>query len=381
MHSANNPRTLKNIIDMTSKKRIYLTTIILFIGIVAFGQSSSNKESKITSFLDSLNQDDFSGTILVAHNDEIIEKRAYGQASIEFNVKNNIDTKFNIASITKLFTAVATLQLYEQEKLKLNIPIGKYLPDYPNQLVRDSVTIHQLLTHTSGLNNFYVVDSDKIRNMEYKNISDFVPLFVNDTLLSKPGTKYNYSATGFVILGLIIENVSGKNYYDYIKDAILKPAEMFNTTELEIDSIVSNKASGYTSMFGKNKFLKKNDCYLTKASPGGFYYSTVSDLFNFSKALRNHKLLNKKTTELMFEPKVKGYNTHLGYGIDVDQRYNQTIIGHSGGWYGIHCELMDFMNDHYTVVILSNIDDGGNDGASKVADFFKELIANKKQED
>lgn len=381
MHSANSPRTLKNIIDMTSKKRVYLTTIILFIGIVAFGQSSSNKESKITSFLDNLNQDDFSGTILVAYNDEIIEKRAYGQASIEFNVKNNIDTKFNIASITKPFTAVATLQLYEQGKLNLKSPIGDYLPDYPNKLVRDSVTIHQLLTHTSGLNNFYVADSDKIRNMEYKNISDFVPLFVNDTLLSKPGTKYNYSATGFVILGLIIENVSGKNYYDYIKDAILKPAEMFNTTELEIDSIVCNKASGYTSMFGENKFLKKNDYYLTKASPGGFYYSTVSDLFNFSKALRNHKLLNKKTTELMFEPKVKGYNTHLGYGIDVDQRYNQTIIGHSGGWYGIHCELMDFMNDHYTVVILSNIDDGGNDGASKVADFFKELIANKKQED
>ena len=82
----------------------------------------------------------------------------------------------------------------------------------------------------------------------------------------------------------------------------------------------------------------------------------------------------------MFEPKVKGYNTHLGYGIDIDERYNQTIIGNSGGWYGIHCELMDFMNDHYTVVILSNIDDGEKKGASKVADFFKELIADKKPE-
>jgi hypothetical protein len=80
----------------------------------------------------------------------------------------------------------------------------------------------------------------------------------------------------------------------------------------------------------------------------------------------------------MFKPKVKGYNTYLGYGVDIDKRYNQTILGHSGGWYGIHCELMDFMNDHYTVVILSNIDDGGSTGASKVADFFKELIANKK---
>ena len=153
---------------------------------------------------------------------------------------------------------------------------------------------------------------------------------------------------------------------------------MYNTTELEIDSIVKNKASGYTSMFGENKTLKKNDYYLTKASPGGFYYSTISDLFNFSKALRNYKLLNKRTTELMFEPKVKGYNTDMGYGIGVDQRYNQTIIGHAGGWYGIHCELMDFMKDKYTVIILSNIDDGGDNGASKLSDFFMELIADKE---
>lgn len=365
---------------MSLNLRNCLTTVALFIGILTFGQSNSEKKSEINSYLNDLTKDDFSGTVLVAHNDKIIEKRAYGQASIEFNVKNNIDTKFNIASITKLFTAVATLQLYEQGKLKLNTPIGNYLPDYPNKLVRDSVTVHQLLTHTSGLNNFYVADLDKIKNTDYKKISDFVPLFVNDSLLSKPGSKYDYSATGMVILGLIIEKVSGKNYYDYLRENIFKPAEMPNTTELEIDSIVNNKASGYTSMFGENKTLKKNDYYLTKASPGGFYYSTVNDLFNFSKALKNHKLLKKETTELMFEPKVKGYNTHMGYGIGVDQRYNQTILGHSGGWYGIHCELMDFMDDRYTVVILSNLDDGGNNGASKLSDFFMELIADKKPE-
>lgn len=360
------------------KLKIFLSTIILFIGTLAFGQSANKKESEIASFLDNLDQNDFSGTILIAHNDRIIERRAYGLSSIEFNVKNNLETKFNIASITKLFTAVAALQLYEQGKIKLNTPIGQYLPDYPNKAVRDSITIHQLLTHTSGLNNFYASASDKMKNSGYENISDFVPLFVNDTLLSKPGTKYDYSGSGFVVLGLIIEKVSGENYYDYLADNIFKPAGMLNTTALEVDSIVNNKANGYTTMFGENKVLKKNDYYLTKASPAGFYYSTISDLFNFSKALRNYTLLQEETTELMFKPKVKGYNTQLGYGIDVDQRYNQTILGHSGGWYGIHCELMDYMKDNYTVVILSNIDDGGKNGASKVADFFHELIAAKK---
>lgn len=362
---------------MNVKHNLISTTIFLFFVTALHSQS---KESEIKSFLDDLSMDDFSGTVIVAQNDSIIETRAYGLANIEHNVKNRIDTKYNIASITKMFTAVATLQLYEQGKLDLKAPIGNYLPDYPNKIVRDSITIHQLLTHTSGLNNFYVADLDKIVNLEYEKTSDFVPLFVNDTLLSKPGTKYNYSGTGYVMLGLIIEEVSGKGYYDYIRNQILEPAKMIATSEIEIDSIVKNKASGYTSQFGQNKVLKKNDYYLTKASPAGFYYSTAEDLFNFSKALRNHNLLIKETTELMFKPKVKGYNTHLGYGIDIDQRYNQTILGHSGGWYGIHTELMDFMDDNYTIVILSNIDDGGKKGASKVADFFKTLLANKVPE-
>ncbi|WP_419210900.1 serine hydrolase domain-containing protein [Maribacter sp. X9] len=353
----------------------YLSLAIFFMGAFIFGQS---KDVQIEKFLNSLDATIFSGAVLVAHNDKIIAKKAYGLASMEYNTKNKVDTKFNIASITKLFTAVATLQLYENQLVELDVPIGKYLPDYQNKRVRDSVTIHQLLTHTSGNTNFYVGDFLKTDKLRYKNISDFVPLFVNDTLLSKPGTKYDYSASGFVILGLIIEKVSGLNYYDYLRKSIFEPAGMTNTTELEIDSVVQNKASGYTTFFGELNTPKRNDYYLSKASPGGFHYSTVDDLFKFSKALRNGLFLKKQTTQLMFEPKVMGYNTNLGYGIDVDLRYNQTIQGHSGGWYGIHNELMDFMKDGYTVVILSNMDDGGKSGTSKVADFFKVVIADKK---
>ncbi len=362
---------------MKVKLKIYIITVILFMGLFTFGQS---KDIEIKTFLDDLKTSDFSGTILVAHNDKITEKRAYGMASIEYGIKNNIDTKFNVASITKMFTSVATLQLYEQGKLNLYKPIGAYLKDYPNKLVRDSVTVHQLLSHTSGNNNFYEGDFVKTEKSKYKNVSDFVPLFANDTLLSHPGTKYDYSSSGFVILGLIIESVSGQNYYDYVRKNIFVPAKMSNTTELEIDSIVYNKASGYTTFFGESRTLKRNDQYLAKASPGGFHYSTIEDLFKFSKALRNGQLLKKETVELMFKPKVQGYNTHLGYGIDIDLRYNQTIQGHTGGWYGVHCEFMDFMKDNYTVVILSNIDDGGKTGTSKVADFFKELIADKLPE-
>lgn len=362
---------------MKTKRTIYTTATFLLLTLFAFGQS---KDAEIKIFLDNLKQNDFSGVILVAHNDKIIEKRAFGLASIEYGIKNRLDTKFNIASITKMITAVATLQLYENGKVGLKEAIGEYLPDYPNKLVRDSVTIHQLLTHTSGNNNFYEGDFLQTGKLKYKNISDFVPLFANDTLLSRPGTKYDYSASGFVILGLIIEKVSGQNYYNYVKENIFRPAEMTNTSELEIDSVVQNKASGYTTFFGESKTPKKNEYYLTKASPAGFHYSTIEDLFKFSKALRNGTLLKKTTVELMFEPKVKGYNTNLGYGIDIDLRYNQPIQGHSGGWFGVRGELMDFMKDNYTVVILSNMDDDGKTGASGVANFFKELIADKQAE-
>lgn len=355
-------------------KRIFL--LLLTISLVGCKENPEEKNKQIESFLNNLNSEDFSGVILVAQNDSISQKRAYGLASIEYNAENKIDTKFNIASITKMITAVAILQLYEKGKIDLKTSIGKYLPEYPNKLVRDSVTTHQLLTHTSGLNNN--LDFWKSNNLEYQKVSDFATLFENDTLLSQPGAKYNYSFSGFVILGLLIEKVSGQSYYQYVKENILVPTGMENTIEIEIDSVVSNKASGYTSSFGESSILKRNDYYLIKTSPAGFHYSTVEDLFNFSKALRNGKLLKKKTTELMFEPKVRGYNTHLGYGIDIDQRYNQIIQGHSGGWYGIHCELMDFMDDNYTVVILSNIDDGGKKGASLVTDFFKQTIANKE---
>lgn len=360
--------------------RIFKIFMVFLVSFQLSGQPVTDYNLQIKSYLNNLSQDDFSGTILVAKNNTIIERKTYGLASIEYGIKNKIDTKFNIASITKLFTAVATLQLVEQEKIDLHLPIGNYLPDYPNKQVREEVTVHQLLTHTSGNNNFYVGDFLETDKLKYQSTTDFIPLFANDTLLSKPGTKYDYSASGFVILGLIIEKISGQSYYDFVRENIFIPTKMENTTELEIDSLVDNKASGYTSFFGESEVLKRNDYYLSKASPGGFHYSTVDDLFQFSKALRSFKLLKKETTELMFEPKVKGYNTNLGYGIDIDLRYNQTIQGHSGGWYGVRAELMDFIEDNYTVVILSNIDDDGKTGTSMVADFFKSLLADKEME-
>lgn len=329
----------------------------------------------LTNYLNQLSNKDLSGVVLVAQNDSILFEEAFGKASIEHNVDNSVHHRFNIASITKMFTAVATLKLYQEGKLDLHATVGTYLPDFPNATVRDSVTAHQLLTHSSGLNNFYVGPFESLDKRAFNKVADFVPLFAKEQLLSSPGEQYNYSASGFVVLGLLIEAISGQDYYSFLEQNIFKPSQMQNTFAPHPETIVSNIASGYTTHWGELDNPIKNDFMLSKASPGGFYYASAQDLLAFSKALRHHQLLKKETYDLMMTPKIKGYNTEMGYGVDIDNRYSQTISGHSGGWYGIRTELMDFKDKGYTVVVLSNFDDDGTTGASKVIDSLKTIIA------
>lgn len=361
------------------KKLILLFSLSLICSLNNKVTSQNLKNEEIKKFLDTLSDNTFSGTILIASNDSIIEKKAYGLASKELNVKNKIDTKFNIASISKTFTAVAILQLMEQGKLDLNTPIGKYLEDYPNEIVKNKVTIAQLLTHTAGLPNFYVTNFLDKCKFEFKEVEDFVPLFENAPLLSVPGSEYNYDAAGYVLLGLIIQKVTGDNYYEYLSKNIFDKADMKNTGAYDVDAIIPNKANGYTFAGDPSKPLKNNIFYLSKASPGGFHYSTVEDLFKFNKALFDNEFMSKQTVALMTQPRVKGYNTHLGFGIDVDQRYEETILGQSGGWYGISGEIIYFTDSKYTITILSNIDTNMKSGKAMVSDFLKELIAGEKQ--
>ena len=206
-------------------------------------------------------------------------------------------------------------------------------------------------------------------------------MFVNEPLAFSPGKDYKYNGSGFVILGLIIEKITGMDYYDYIDQNVFKKAAMKNSLAIETDSIVSNKASGYTSIFGDKNYFSRNDYYLSKAPPAGSHYQTVEDLYLFSRAIRNNILFSEQTKETMLTPRVKGYNTHLGYGVDIDQRYSEIIFGHSGGWFGVRAELMDFMDSGITIVVLSNFDDNGKTGASKVIDDLKEMIGGKIEND
>tara|TARA_E500000318_G_scaffold104978_1_gene111436 strand:- start:559 stop:1698 length:1140 start_codon:yes stop_codon:yes gene_type:complete len=355
-----------------------LTIISLILSANIFAQAEDEKLADIIDYLKELSYPEFSGVVLLAKNDSFLFEKAYGYASLDYDKRNTVNTLFNIASITKTMTAVASLQLVDQGLLDLDTPIGKYLPDYPNITVRDSVTAFQLLTHTSGLNNFLVDDFKDMGKLNLKALKDYLPLFASKPLLFSPGSKYSYSAAGYVVLGLLIEKLSGENYHQYMEGHVFERAGMKRTIAIPIDSIVKNKASGYTSYFGESDYFSKNDSYVGYANPAGFYYSTVNDLYMFFDALKDHLLISEPITKKMMSPLVKGYYTNYGLGVSVDNRWEQTIVGHTGGWYGVQCELMYFEKDQITAVILSNIDTAEGKGMNKISNYIKHILAKKQ---
>jgi CubicO group peptidase (beta-lactamase class C family) len=305
--------------------------------------------------------DAFSGAVLIAKDAEPVFTKAYGLANRAANTPNNTETKFNLGSMNKMFTAVAIAQLAESGKLSFTDTISKVLPDYPNKAVAEKVTIHQLLTHTSGMANYqnetYMANLNKM-----KTVADLLPLFANEPLAFEPGTKLVYSNSGFVVLGLIIERVSGQNYFDYVKEHIFKPAGMVNTDSYEKGKDVPNMAVGYMRMNEKGMPdpslpLRENTSVLAaKGSPAGGGYSTVGDMLRFSLALRGNKLLSQKYTAIVTTGKfeVAGPDRKYAYGFGDNVIDGRHIVGHNGGGPGIGANFDVFPEIGYTAVILTN---------------------------
>ncbi|GAI05666.1 unnamed protein product, partial [marine sediment metagenome] len=218
-----------------------LISLLAVLLLVPYAKAQEVQEivEKTTAFLEKLDaQDKFSGAVLIAKDGEPILKKAYGLANRSFNVPNKIDTKFNLGSMNKMFTGVAILQLAEQGKLTLDDKIIKYVLDYPNKEIASKVTIHQLLTHTSGMGLYWTDEYFKTSKDLFKNVEDYLPLFVNQPLQFEPGSEFSYSNSGYMVLGLIIEKVTGQSYFDYVMENIYKPAGMINTDAYELDYVV-----------------------------------------------------------------------------------------------------------------------------------------------
>jgi CubicO group peptidase (beta-lactamase class C family) len=327
-------------------------------------------DEELASYLDEFltqqaEQDKFSGAVLVAKDGIPIFKKAYGMACKRYDVPNKIDTKFNLGSMNKMFTGVAIAQLAQQGKLSFDDPIGKYLPDYPNREAAEKVTIHHLLTHTSGMGSYWneLFEADWTT---FRTVNEILALFAEKPLDFEPGAKFQYSNSGPIVLGAIIEKISGQSYYDYVLEHICKPAGMINTDCYEMDKPVPNLAIGYTKMNleGQRGEEWRNNLFMhtVKGGPAGGGFSTVEDLFKFDNALRNHILLNEEYTELVMTGKVSmsddpDDDVKYGYLFGEEIVNGQRIVGHSGGAPGINARLAMFMDSGYTVAVLANYDD------------------------
>lgn len=318
--------------------------LLLLLLLSTLGYSQKALTEKLAHYMQAqVEVNNFSGTVLVSQNGSVLLKKAYGLADYEWGIKNTVDTKFQLASVTKQFTATAILLLVEKGKLSLQDPLNTFFPDYPKA---DSVTVHMLLSHTSGLAlGFKELALSTISNeAAYAEIKKIPYEF-------SPGTKSAYSNIGYYLLGKIIEKVSGETYAVFLRKNIFDKVGMKNTGVSNNDSIISKKAKVY---YRTEKGLIHNP-YINWGINLGHdgVYSTVEDLALWDKALYGTTVLSTEMKKLMFTP----YSTeNWGYGFIINPFYNHghPLIAHDGGFFGTMTSFNRFTEDHLLVTVLSN---------------------------
>lgn len=314
-------------------KRMIAASLILLCASVAMAQEDKVVAAVTAAAEKAAAADQFSGVVMVAKNGKPVMARAWGLADPAKKIANTPDTKFNLGSINKIFTQVAIAQLAQAGKLAITDTVRKHLPDYPSPAA-DKITIEQLVAHRSGLGDIFGPKFFE-RASSLRKLSDYLPLFANDPLLFEPGSDQRYSNAGYVVLGLIIERLSGQSYYDYVRDHIFKPAGMTNTASYAVDETVANRAVGLTRRGPDGPLPERAPNTPTlpyRGSSAGGGYSTAADMVKFAQALAADKLTSPKWTEWVH-----------GRGLAV-----------AGGAPGINAMLE--VHPPYTVVVLSNYD-------------------------
>lgn len=354
------------------KKPYCLLQVFLLIFVIAFitscnersdtdSDNAKTKANRINELVSTYaDYGKFNGAVLVASKGEVIFKKGFGFANMEWDIPNQPDTKFRLASITKQFTAMLILQLVSENKLDLHSPISTYLPSYPKKN-GDQITIHHLLTHTSGtprLDDFIYykdMERDRYRPDELLNI------FAEGELQFTPGEKFSYSNEGYVILGVIIEKITGISYEKALQAKIFKPLEMFNTGYDHNRTILKKRASGYSRLYD-SEYINTNYVDMSIPYAAGSIYSTIEDLFLWDQALYTEKLLPKKYLELLIKTHIPTRDQHYGYGwfiaeipIGKTKDYVQTNH-HGGGINGFNTRITRIQSDKSLIVLLNNTD-------------------------
>ncbi len=352
----------------TPASRVLLLAVLCITSVAHAAQT--DPVAKIEEYMQAtMKADRFTGAILVARDDKILVSKGYGMADIEDDVPNAPHTKFRLGSITKQFTAAAILLLQERGKLGVQDSVCKYVDDCPAEW--QPITIHHLLTHTSGIPNFTAMP-DYLKTMALPSPAKETVGRVRALPLEfKPGEKFNYSNSGYVLLGHVIEKVSGQSYEQFVRENIFKPIGMNDTGYDSGRSILKRRASGYTP--DGEAFV--NAAYLDMTIPhaAGALYSTVGDLYLWDQALNTEKLLTKKSLDALFSADKNEY----AYGWGVRQQFNRRNTAHGGGINGFATMISRFPEDKATVIVLSNNEQAP---ASRIARDLGAIIFGEKYE-
>jgi CubicO group peptidase (beta-lactamase class C family) len=296
----------------------------------------------------------FMGTVLVARDQTVILDKAYGYANLEWNIQNTPTTKFRLGSITKQFTSACIFLLQERGKLKIDDPVKKYMPDAP--AAWDKVTIYNLLTHTSGIPSFTSFPDYSSTEGTAVTPEQLVARFRDKPLEFQPGEKWNYSNSGYVLLGYLIEKISGETYAKFVQENIFTPLGMKDSGYDSNSEIIVHRASGYTP----TKDGVQNAGYIDMTIPlsAGALYSTTEDLLRWEQGLFGGKVLSPASLQKMTTPFLQDY----ACGVSVRVQKGHKVIDHGGGIEGFNTQLSYYPDEKLTIIALSNLN-GGAPGA------------------
>jgi CubicO group peptidase (beta-lactamase class C family) len=294
-----------------------------------------------------VNNGSFMGAVLVARGHQVLFSKGYGSANLEWNIPNTPDAKFRLGSLTKQFTAASILLLEERGKLKVEDLVKKYLPDSP--AAWDKITIFHLLTHTSGIPNFTSFPDYREKEALPATPEELVARFRDKPLDFQPGERWNYSNSGYVLLGYLLEKITGESYAKFVQEDIFVPLGMKDSGYDSNSAIILRRAAGYTSGPGG----PRNAGYIDMSIPfsAGALYSTTEDLLRWEQGLFGGKLLSAASLAKMTTP----FKNDYAFGLTVTMQDGHKRIEHNGGIEGFNTVLAYYPDDKLTVIVLSNI--------------------------
>ncbi|MGV3656998.1 MAG: serine hydrolase [Chitinophagaceae bacterium] len=340
---------------------------LFFFLAIAFAAGAQTAVEKADELLKAYaDQYKFHGAMLIAKGDDVLLSKGYGYRNAGQKMMNTEASVFQIGSITKQFTAALILKLQEEGKLSVNDKLSKYFPQFPNG---DKITIHHLLTHTSGIFN-YTNDAKFMQTGGIKPVDQktMFSLFETKPLEFEPGTKYSYSNSGYVLLGYIIEKVSGKSWETMVRQNILKPLQM-NNTGFDYAGFKSDaKTTGYFSVSEVGS-IPAPTIDSTFSYAAGSIYTTTADMLKWQRAIAKGKLLKKESWKKAMTPEKDGY----GYGLVMDSLYGNRRIHHGGSIYGYMSYAVMFPEQDYTLIVFSN----ASNNVGKLTNDLAAILYNK----